>query len=74
MSDDAVVFLDGGYLDRILEGFGFLGIDYRAFSDRRCELSGGLVRFLRLALGGPPGVQSGGLGIRAGTLQCSRQH
>ena len=45
MADYAAVFLDGGYLDKVLEAFSFLPIDYEAFSDLLCEKSGGLTRF-----------------------------
>ncbi len=45
MMDYAAVFLDGGYLDKVLEVFNFIAIDYEAFSDELCRRSGGFSRF-----------------------------
>lgn len=45
MVDYAVVLLDGGYLDKVLEAFNRLSIDYDRFSDELCRRSGGFSRF-----------------------------
>ncbi len=54
MPDYAVVLLDGGYIDKILEAFAtrdargtvsYLSIDYEAFSDELCRRSGNFTRF-----------------------------
>jgi uncharacterized LabA/DUF88 family protein len=42
---EAVVLLDGGYVDYILSAFGRPAIDYQKFSDELCRRSGGYTRF-----------------------------
>src|SRR3972149_1398081 len=54
MPDYAAVFLDGGYLDKVLEGFGFPPIDYQAFSDEICRRSGDFTRFRTYYYPAPP--------------------
>jgi len=58
LPDYAAVFLDGGYLDKGLEGFGFPTIDYQAFSDAICKQSGDFIRFRTYYYHAPP-FQSG---------------
>ena len=54
MPDYAAVFLDGGYLDKVLEGFGFPPIDYQAFSDEICRRSDDFTRFRTYYYHAPP--------------------
>jgi uncharacterized LabA/DUF88 family protein len=45
MPDKAAVFIDGGYLDHVLNFFHRPSIDYQKFSDELCRRSGGFARF-----------------------------
>jgi len=45
LPDKAAVFIDGGYMDYVLAGFGRPAVDYERLSDELCARSGGYARF-----------------------------